>query len=339
MTSSMTIPKTMHALTQPDPKSTELLLTTVPTPTPTPNTPQHLVRVEACAPCSGELLWPANFPPATPRILIPCPDFAGTVVSAPPDSPFPPGTKVYTRANYIRNGAASEYTISITEELSNCPRGLSWAECAAIPLSAMTAWQALFVHAGIGGLECGRWKGKRVLVTGAAGGVGAWVVQLAKLAGASVIGTCGAHNLEFVRGLGADEVLDYRTMDIKAWASAGHCEAKVDVVIDCIGQKALSDAWWAVKDGGAVLSIFQPPGQVRPEGCEVNDVADTFFIMEPNGKHLEAITRLIEEGKCRGFVDSVWPLERFREAFGRVDTGHARGKVVIDFSLNRSRFD
>lgn len=197
----------------------------------------------------------------------------------------------------------------------------------------MTAWQALFEQAGIGSLESGAWKGKRVLVTAASGGVGAWVVQLAKLAGASVVGTCGPDNLGFVRGLGADEVLDYRSVDLKSWVAADGGR-KVDVVVDCIGRKALADAWWALREGGIVMSIFQPPGDMRPQGCETKDVKEVFFIMEPVGEHLEAITRLVEEGKCRGFVDSVWPLELFQEAFKRVESGHARGKVIIDLGLN-----
>ncbi|KAL4779840.1 NAD(P)-binding protein [Aspergillus varians] len=324
------MPDTMRAIIQPNPNSTDLTLTTLPIPTPTPNTPEHLIRVHAVAPCAGELLWPANFPPPTLRTFIPCPDMAGTVISAPTSSPFRPGAEVYTRANYHRNGAASEYTISVTEELAHRPKGLPWAECAAIPLSSQTAWQALFEHSGVGDLGSGNWDGKRVLVTAASGSVGMWVVQLAKLAGATVIGTCGAGNVEFVKGLGADEILDYRSVDLKEWAGAGTGERKVDVVVDCVGRKSLEDAWWAVKDGGVVLSVYQPPRGGFPEGCDVKDVKDVFFIMEPVGAHLEAITELVEEGKCRGAVDSVRPLEEFREAFKRVDGGHARGKVIIN---------
>ncbi|OJJ56086.1 hypothetical protein ASPSYDRAFT_92278 [Aspergillus sydowii CBS 593.65] len=341
----MTVPKTMLAIQQPDAHSQSLTLTTLPTPTPAPNTSEHLIRVHAVAPCAGELLWPQYFPPSSgsSRVFIPCPDVAGTVVTAPADSPFRPGGKVYTRANYLRNGGGSEYTVLATEELAHCPKkngndlsDLSWAGVAAIPLSSMTAWQALFEQAGVGDLEGGAWKGKRVLVTAASGSVGIWLVQLAKLAGATVVGTCGRDNLGFVSGLGADEVLDYRTVDLRSWA-AGEEGRKVDVVIDCAGRKALTDSWWALKEGGTIVSIFQPPGDVRPEGCEVEVRKELFFIMEPVRKHLEAITRLVEEGKCRGLVDSVWPLERFQEAFQRVESGHARGKVVIDFGLNRGQ--
>ncbi|KAL4963857.1 NADP-dependent oxidoreductase [Aspergillus stella-maris] len=325
-----TIPPTMRAIVQPDPHSTDLILTTVPTPTPEPNTTEHLIKVQAISPCNGELLWPPHFPPSQTRTFIPCPDFAGTVVSAPDDSPFQPESEVYTRANYLRNGAGSEYTLATTDELALCPKGLSWAERAAIPLSSLTAWQALFVHCEIGGIDSGNWKKKKVLVTGASGGVGAWVVQLAKLVGAKVIGTCGGDNVGFVKGLGCEEVLDYRATDMKTWAEG--LEERVDVVIDCVGKKSLADAWWAVKDGGLMLSIFQSPNTARPDECEVKDVKDIFFIMEPNGEHLAAITKLVEEGKCRGFVDSVYPLEKFEEAFEKVGTGHAKGKVVVELS-------
>ncbi|KAL2871656.1 NADP-dependent oxidoreductase [Aspergillus lucknowensis] len=330
----MSIPKTMRALVQQNPQSTNLTLTTVPTPQPAPNTSnEHLIRVHAVAPCAGELLWPKNFPPPVPRdTYIPGPDFAGTVVTAPSSSPFRVGDEVYARANYLRNGAASEYTISVTEEIARRPRGISAVQGTAIPLSSQTAWQALFVQAGVGDLESGNWMGKRVLVTAASGNVGRWVVQLAKIAGATVVGTAGVGNLEAVRSLGADEVLDYRSVDLKEWAAAPG--AKVDVVIDCIGRKSLEDAWWAVKDGGTVLSIFQPPNTAVPEGYTGKDVKDLFFIMGPNREHLEAITKLVDEGRVTGLVDSVWPIEQFEEVFKRVEGGRARGKVVIDFALN-----
>jgi NADPH:quinone reductase-like Zn-dependent oxidoreductase len=111
------------------------------------------------------------------------------------------------------------------------------------------------------------WAGKRVLVTAASGGVGIWLVQLATMLGAEVVGTCGSRNVELVRSLGAKEVLDYRAVDLREWAVQSPSN-KVDVVVDCVGGKALGDAWWTVKDGGVVLSIYQPPLQVCPDGFE-----------------------------------------------------------------------
>ena len=210
-------------------------------------------------------------------------------------------------------------------------------QAAAVPVSAETAWQILFVH-GIGAGEEVDWEtakrfwgGKRVLVTAASGGVGMWVVQLAVLLGAEVMGTCGGKNLEFVKSLGAREALDYRVVNLKEWAR----DQKVDVVVDCVGGRALGDAWWTVRDGGVVLSIYQPPLMVCPEGFAGVGVKDVFFVMEPVSSQLEKITKLIERGECRGMVDSVWPLEQYEEAFKRLDGGHAKGKIVFDLSLNQ----
>ncbi|KAJ5954089.1 hypothetical protein N7501_008368 [Penicillium viridicatum] len=339
---STPLPSKMHSIIQQTASSQTLTLTTTPLPTPTHTQGEHLIQIKACSPCAGELLWPKNFPPPTERTLVPCPDMAGIVISAPPDSPFQPGNEVYARTNYIRPGNAREYSIAVTEELAHKPKSLSWVAAAAIPVSAQTAWQVLFVHAlgtqgsdGETDLEAAQvaWAGKRVLVTAASGGVGIWLVQLASLLGAEVVATCGARNVEFVKSLGAKEVLDYRVADLKEWARSP--AKKVDVVVDCVGGKALGDAWWTVKDGGVVLSIYQPPLQVRPHGLEGERVKDLFFVMQPVRRQLEEISKLVEKGLCRGLVDSVWPLEQYEEVFKRLDGGHAKGKIVFDLSLNR----
>lgn len=207
------------------------------------------------------------------------------------------------------------------------PRRLGWVEAATVPLSAVTAWQALFEHGGVGGLEDARSVGKRVLVTAAAGGVGVWLVQLARIAGLRVVAQVGSkENEEFVRGLGASETVNYRTESLKAWAER---EAQVDVVVDSVGGKTLEDAWFAVKDGGALIGIFEPPEGRRPVELKDKVVKNNFFIMKPNGEQLAVISRLLDEGQCKAVVDSVWDFEDYEKAFERLDGGHARGKVVI----------
>lgn len=338
---STPLPSKMHSIIQQTAASKTLTLTTTPLPTPNHAQEEHLIQIKACSPCAGELLWPKNFPPPTERTLIPCPDMAGIVIAAPQDSPFQPGDEVYSRTNYIRPGNAREYSIAVTDELAHKPKGLSWVQAAAIPVSAQTAWQVLFVHAlGTQGnegvdLEVAKdaWAGKRVLITAASGGVGIWLVQLATLLGAEVVATCGSRNVELVKSLGAKEVLDYRVVDLKEWAMQSPSN-KVDVVVDCVGGKSLGDAWWAVKDGGVVLSIYQPPSQVRPDGFAGEGVKDLFFVMQPVRRQLEEISKLVEKGLCRGLVDSVWPLEQYEEVFQRLDGGHAKGKIVFDLSLN-----
>ncbi|KAE8355923.1 hypothetical protein BDV28DRAFT_128118 [Aspergillus coremiiformis] len=328
-----TRPKTMRALLQPNIQEPRLIQTTLDIPTPDLNADEHLIRVRCVSPCANELNWLKNFPQPNPRTAIPCNDVAGTIVQAPENSPFRVGDEVYARTSFLRPGCAADYAIGVTDELTHRPKQLSWAASTAVPLSAQTAWQALFVQSGIGEFGSGEWTGKRVLVTAASGGVGIWITQIAKLVGATVIGTCGSRNVNLVKALGASEAIDYRATDLRQWAlQPGN---GVDLVIDCVGGKSLTDAWWCVKDGGVVISIFQPPEQVRPEGLGEKNVRSLFFIMEPKRAQLEAITRLVAEGKCRPIVDSIWPLELFDEAFTRLDGGHARGKIILDLSLNQ----
>lgn len=323
-------PTSARALLQLDPTSKSLALTDLPVPKITPHSNEHLIRVHAVALCNGELLWPRDFPPKNPcaEILVPGNDVAGTIVDAPDSSPVHIGDEVYARTNFARTGDARDYIIGLSEELAHRPQRLSWVESAAIPMSSQTAWQALFVHAELGDVHAGRASGKRILVTGASGGVGQWVVQLAHLAGAEVIATCGSDNLKLVETLGAKTAINYHATHLREWGQTA--QNQVDIVIDCSGRQALADAWWTVRDGGFLISIVQPPEQVRPIGCKAKDVGNFFFIMQPKGAQLEQITKLVEEGKCHPAVDSVWRLEDYKQAFERADSGHAVGKVVLD---------
>lgn len=136
-------------------------------------------------------------------------------------------------------------------------------DAATVPLSVITAWQALFVHAGFHrGLDDHSAKGKRVLVTAAAGGVGVWVVQLARLAGMYVLAQISSEeNAAFVGGLGANEMVDYHRQTLKEWAEK---QGRVDIVIDCAGGETLEEAWHAVSEGGKLLSIVEPREGRRP---------------------------------------------------------------------------
>ncbi|KAL4886732.1 putative zinc-binding oxidoreductase [Aspergillus karnatakaensis] len=329
--STQPLPTSIRALLQADPNSHKITLVQREVPTPDASKNEHLIRVHAASPCAGELNW-AKFVNIPGKEIITCDDVAGVVVSAPSDSPFQPGSEVYARTNYWRPGCARDYTIATTDELALRAKNLSWAESAATPLSAETAWQAFFTHAEIGEFGSSAWKGKRILVTAAAGGAGVWLVQIGKLLGAEVIGTAGPKNTEYLKGLGAAEVLDYHTVDFKAWGSEE--KNKVDLVIDCIGGKSLEDAWWTLKDNGTIIGIVQPPIQRKPEGLELPNVTDKYFIMTPNGTDLEEVTKLIEAGKVWPVVDSIWSLEQFEHGYARLESGHARGKVIFDLTLN-----
>ncbi|KAL9617822.1 MAG: hypothetical protein Q9160_007427 [Pyrenula sp. 1 TL-2023] len=314
-----------------DPPSKTLRLATRAPPTPDPSRDDHLIHVHTTALCARELIWPIQFPDNfyadnPQRQITPGYDLAGTVLTSPSGSPFKPGDEIYCRTLPSRPGNAREYTIARTDELALKPVGLGWEEAATVPLSALTAWQVLFEHAGFKGLDDPEAKGKRILVTAAAGGVGLWLVQLARIAGFHVVAQIGSErNKRFVRKLGAAEAINYKEVSLKEWAEKG---GKADVVVDMLGGKTLEECWYCVKEGGALISIVEPPEGRRLEELGRN-VRNLFFIMKPDGKQLAEITRLLEKGECQAVVDSVWPLEEYENAFNRLDGGHANGKVVI----------
>ncbi|KAK0637438.1 hypothetical protein B0T17DRAFT_588296 [Bombardia bombarda] len=331
----------MKTLLQPSRTSTSLLATTAPLPTPT-HPDDVLVRVHATSPCAGELRWAIDYPAAIPadKLLVPCQDLAGTVVTA--SGKFHPGDRVYCRVSAARAGAARDYALPRASELARIPPSLGWVEAAATPLSALTAWQALFVQgtldaAGIedGGSDDARARNGqvRVLVAGAGGGVGSWLVQLAALAGAgAVVAVCGPDKADAVRALGATEVVDYRKTTIKDWVAGDGDARECGLVVDVIGGETLAGCWAAVRDGGALVSITAAPDALRPEGVVKTLERSLFFIVEPLGSNLEEIGELVEAGRVRPTVDSVWEFDEYEKAFERLDSGHAKGKVVIKVS-------
>ncbi|MCJ1280473.1 hypothetical protein MMC21_008301 [Puttea exsequens] len=303
-----------------------------PIPTPDFTKNEHLIHVKAIALCARELMWPLENPDALfaenpTKEITPGYDIAGIIVIAPPGSPFQPGAEIYACTDFSRPGNYRKYSIVRTEEMALKPQKMAFVDAATVPLSALTAWQALFQHAEMGGVDGSKAVRKRVLVTAAAGGVGVWAVQLARIAGLEVVAQIGsAKNDQFVRALGASKTLNYRLESLKSWAEREGC---VDIVLDLKGGATLTDAWFAVKDGGTFISIAEPPGSKRPEVLKDFNVKNGFFIVSPNGRSLTEITKLLESGQCRPILDSVWEFGEFEKAFERLDRGHASGKVVI----------
>jgi NADPH:quinone reductase-like Zn-dependent oxidoreductase len=336
MASTTSIPKTARAVIQEDWNSHKLTVTELAVPVPAPNSDEHLIKVHATAPCAGELDWFNTFKDffaGKPKLGVPCYDLAGTVVAAPAGSKFQPGSEIWTRTTAERTGNARDYTIAITSELALKPKNLSWEETASVPLSAITAYECLFTQGGL----ATPWKDpagaainaqKRLIITSGAGGVGVWLVQLAKAAGVKdIIAIAGTKNVDFVVELGATEVINYQTSSLGKWAAAGN--EKADIIVDLMGGQTLKDAWSAVKEGGTLLSIREPPETQKPDTEVAKDIKNFFFIMTPEGWILEEVAKLIEEGKGKAIVDSVYPLEEAQKAFDIVEGGHARGKVIL----------
>ena len=203
---------------------------------------------------------------------------------------------------FDRDGVAADYTTVPAEPLVPKPRALGHAESAAIPLPALTAWQGLFDHGRLG-------ADGRVLIHGAAGSVGGFAVQLARAAGAHVIGTASAANRDLVLELGAHEVVDAEGFELLD---------PVDVVFDTAGGERLRRSGGVLRDGGRLVSVAEEP----PEG-------GVFFIVEPNRDQLGALAGMVDGGDLRPPLVEVFPFASAREAFGRSLAPGRRGKVVL----------
>jgi NADPH:quinone reductase-like Zn-dependent oxidoreductase len=325
------LPETMLALTHSQAKQ-QFAIERVPLPTPDFAAGEHLIKVFTVGLVGTELLWPR---PPELNVTIPGVDVVGKIVSAPSSSAFQPGAIVYARTMYPRPGSSREYSIVKTDEIAIVPKTLSYIEAAAVPVSALTAWQVYFEHMGYPALsdKPSLNKSLRILVNGASGGVGQWAVQLAHLLGAYVIGVTSAANAELVKSLGADEIIDYRTVSPRAWAEE-EAGRKVDLAFDLVGRAAAEPIWHTIKESGRYVTVV-PPEDMNfsynldtPAGVD-RTIKGTWFLMHPSGEDLTKIANLIDAGRCRPVVDSVYSLKDGEEAFRRVDSGRTVGKVVL----------
>lgn len=337
--------QTMKAVYQLDPASSTL--TRVEIPIPTLSEPdEHIIQIKATAPCLGELGWevnfPAQFPPERLAPRVPCTECAGVVVSSPPsgNSPFKPGDEVFFRLDAFRPGCLQEYTVARTAEIALKPKSLSWVEAAATPLSSLTAWQGLFEQ---GILDKEALKGNveareknatlRVLITGAGGSVGSWAVQLAAAAGAgAVIAVSGPSKANDIKKAGATEVVDYTKQSLAEWADQG-VSRQCDMALDCIGGSSLTGCWSAVKENGTLLSVADSPEDRKPESLNKKLAVATWFLVEPKGSILAEIADAVDAGKALPWIDSVVEFDDYQKAFDRVESGHAKGKVMIKVAL------
>lgn len=224
------------------------------------------------------------------------------------------GDAVYSRPDIARNGAYAEYVVVRASEVAAKPSSASHNESAAVPLAGLTAWQGLFDHAKLT-------KGERVLIHAGAGGVGSFAIQFAKWAGAHVIATASGGNEALVRGLGADEFVDYRTQRFE------EVLAKVDVVLDTIGDDTQERSVSLLNTGGRLVSITGTPDADKLAAV---GATGTWFMVQPSSEQLGTIAGLVDEGKVRILVDSVFPLSETRAAHDKSQSGRAKGKIVLE---------
>jgi NADPH:quinone reductase-like Zn-dependent oxidoreductase len=243
------------------------------------------------------------------------------VVRLGPDATgFRVGEEVFARLDFARDGAYAEFVTVRASELARKPRTLDFVEAAAVPLAALTAWQALIEATppyGTAGLE----PGQTVLVHAGAGGVGTFAVQLAKWRGARVIATASARNALLVRELGADEVVDGSTTRFE------DVVGRADVVLDAFGGEVRRRSWKVLRPGGILVSIANPPP--TQEEAAIQGARAAYVFVQASARQLERIAALVEAGAVRPVVSHVFPLAEARRAHELSEAGHTAGKIVL----------
>jgi NADPH:quinone reductase-like Zn-dependent oxidoreductase len=265
-------------------------------------------------------------------------DVAGIVVKVGSGvKQFKPGDEVYARPADHRIGTFAEQISLNVNDVALKPKNLSMEEAASIPLVGLTVWQALIEKANLK-------KGQKVFIQAGSGGVGTFAIQLAKHLGATIATTTSAANIDLVKSLGADIVIDYKKDDFETILK------EYDVVLNSQDAKTLEKSLRILKPGGKLISISGPPDPrfaeeirapwfvkliirllsagVRKKAKRLH-VSFSFLFMRAQGNQLSQITSLIESGVIKPVVDRIFPFEQTNEAMAYVETGHAKGKVVI----------
>jgi NADPH:quinone reductase-like Zn-dependent oxidoreductase len=283
-------------------------------PRPEPATRQVLVRVHAAG------VNPVDWKIREGKLgQIPLPsimgsDFSGEIEALGPGvEEFRVGEQVFGSVA-DESGSYAQYALAPIAHIVEKPKQIDHATAAAIPVPAMTAWQALFDEAKLS-------PGQRVLIHAASGGVGNFAVQFAKWKGAHVIGTASGSNADLVRSLGADEFIDYRSTRFE------DAVRDVDVVFDTIGGDTQERSWKVLKKGGVLVSIVQPPSEQSAKAHNVRGI----FMREDatRNEELIQISKLVASGQVKVNVETILPLREARKAQELSQTGHARGKIVL----------
>jgi NADPH:quinone reductase-like Zn-dependent oxidoreductase len=297
-----------------DPEVLELTEVEQPEPIPT----EVLIRVHAAGvnPVDG-IVRSGMFPLLGQPPFILGWDVSGVVESVVPGvTRFRPGDEVFGMPFFPRPASAyAEYVAVPSRQVAAKPASLNHPEAAALPMAGLTAWQALVATAQVE-------QGDRVLIHGAGGGVGHLAVQIAKSRGAYVLGTASAGKHDFLRGLGADELIDYRTTDFASVAR------EIDVVLDLIAGGYAERSIPALRPGGLLVSAIERTNDKLAAEVEEAGRRFTGISVEPDQVGLEALTELVDTGRLRPHVEHALPLAEAARAHALLDTG-LKGKVVL----------
>lgn len=294
---------------------TEPELSVTDLPKPAPASAEVLIRIAAAGLIPTELGWPSTWTQRSGAVRIntvPSHEFSGMVETLGPDvSGMSVGDEVFGMNDWYMDGGMAEYCVARAQDVAPKPRTLSHAESASVPISALTAWQALFDHARIQADE-------RVLIHGAAGSVGNFAVQLANGHGASVIATASAAHRDFVWKLGAAQVIDYKAQPFEKEVGP------VDVVIDTVGGDTLKRSWSVLKPGGRLVTVASSSEALSDERSR-----KAFFIVQPDRDQLVRITSFLDSNKLKTFVRREVPLPDAASEYIAPVKGTGHGKTVV----------
>jgi NADPH:quinone reductase-like Zn-dependent oxidoreductase len=275
-----------------------------------------LVKVAACGITHTELDWPLWTCRAGHRrtSIIPGHEVSGVVAALGfGTAGVAVGDEVYGLTDQLRDGAAAEYVAVEARNLAPKPRTADHVHAAAVPRAGLTAWQALFDHGKLA-------RGQTVVIHGAAGAVGSTAVQLARWAGAEVIGTGRSHSRQLVTELGADRFIALDTDRLEDAAG------RADLVFDTIGGEVLAGSPALLRPGGRLVSVATQPPASR-DG--IDEVTFVHFVQEPSRAQLTELGRLVDEGHLRPQVGGVYPLAEAAEAFSAKAAGGVPGRIVL----------
>lgn len=225
------------------------------------------------------------------------------------------GDKIYGQANVVagNSGAFAEYAATSAEQISIAPSNLDYIEASSLPLAGVSAWQGLVQHIGLK-------PGQKIFIHGGSGGIGTIAIQIAKNIGAYVATTATGDDLKYVKELGADQAIDYKSQDFTKILS------EFDSVFDAVGGDDFSKSLEILKNGGVAVSMIAPPDDEKAKNLEITAMMQMTHV---NKKGLDALKALVEEGVVTPHIDKVFDLSEISEAFEAKEKGSVKGKVAI----------